>query len=142
MIALVLLAGCGGAGDGGGGGIRTSEVTVTLDRGSNIGGVSVTIDYDETKVSLDEANAEVVQATGNATGSTIIPNDSGSAVTIGLINANETGFNAGEIMKLRFTIIGSPDPDGNAYQITALDVADINGISISPVDAELSVTNH
>lgn len=113
----------------------TTTVTVTLTgvaAGTTMGGLDLTIDYDEAKVSFNS-----VQAGALTTGATVIPNDNGDTVRIGLIQA--TGFDggaSGSVMVLTFDVIQPNIPTASDLPVSAFSATDLMG-----ADAGLDTSN-
>jgi hypothetical protein len=118
---------------------RISEVSITLDKGSGIGGVSLTVGYDKNQVSYHESIPDRLLLMGSAKGATILANDTGSEIKIGLLH--ETGLHAGKIARVAFKIEGLAVPDQKAYQVTSLEAVDLMGNPIPGVSSSLTVMN-
>jgi hypothetical protein len=116
----------------------TSTVTITLTgtTRTDIGGVLLSIDYDETLVSFSGASPLGIWSLDTANGVKI----DGNQVTIGIIAPQ--GSPAGDFLELNFDNNGTGIPSGGTYPITSLKVTDINGQDItSQVGTSVSVTN-
>jgi len=113
----------------------TTTLTVNLTgvaAGTTLGGLDLTIDYDETKVSFN-----TVVAGDLTTGATVIPNDDGDTVRTGLIQA--TGFDggaSGSIMVFTFDVIQPNIPAAGDFSTSAFSATDLMG-----ADAGLDSSN-
>ena len=113
----------------------TTTLTVSLTgvaAGTTLGALDLTIDYDETKVSFN-----TVVAGDLTTGATVIPNDNGDTVRIGLIQA--TGFDggtSGSIMVFTFDVIQPNIPAAGDLSTSAFSATDLMG-----ADAGLDTSN-
>ena len=108
---------------------NSATVTVILTgvaSGTVIGSLDQTIDYDETKVTFNSVVA------GNLpSGATIVPNDNGDTVRVGLIHAN--GFDGGangSILILTFTVIQPNIPSSEDFTVAEFLATDLWGIDL------------
>jgi len=120
----------------------SSTVTVSLTgvaAGTTLGGLDLTIDYDETKVTFNNV------AVGSLTsGATIIPNDNGDTVRAGLILA--TGFDggaSGSIMVFTFDVIQPNIPAAGDLPATSFSATDLMGADagLDTADINLAIAN-
>jgi len=120
----------------------TTTVTASLTgvaAGTTLGGLDLTIDYDETKVSFNTVGAGAL-----TTGATVIPNDNGDTVRIGLIQA--TGFDggaSGSIMVITFDVIQPNIPTASDLPVSAFSATDLMGADagLDASNVSLSVVN-
>jgi len=115
----------------------TTTVTVSLTGvagGTTLGGLDLTIDYDETKVAFVD-----VAAGSLISGSDVfaMPNDNGNTVNAMLMKAS--GFDcgaSGSVMVLTFDVIQPNIPAAGDFPATAFSATDLNG-----ADAGLDASN-
>ena len=105
-----------------------SRVIVNLIGGkiNGIGGVDLTIDYDEIMVTPLS-----VTALGVAIGAKLEINPANGMLKIVIINQNEGGLNPGDFLQLDFNNIGGGIPTSATYPVSSIEVTDINGSNIT-----------
>jgi hypothetical protein len=117
---------------------NTTTVTVSLTgvaAGTTLGGLDLTIDYDEAKVSFNSAVAGAL-----TTGATVIPNDNGDTVRIGLIQAN--GFDggaSGSIIVLTFDVIQPNIPTASDLPVSEFSATDLMGADVGLEASNISL---
>ncbi|MEA3358047.1 MAG: invasin domain 3-containing protein [Thermodesulfobacteriota bacterium] len=115
----------------------TTTVTVSLTgvaAGTTLMALDVVIDYDETKVTFNNA---VSGSLTEGAGSLLLPNDHGDYVNVG--GGNAYGFDggaSGSIMVLTFDVIQPNIPTAGDFPVTAFLATDLNG-----ADAGLDSSN-
>ncbi|MEW6683696.1 MAG: DUF1565 domain-containing protein [Nitrospirota bacterium] len=123
----------------------TSTVTIALTgpSGTRIGGVDLSMDYDESLVAFSTA-----VASGAASGVEPVVNDDPSLtnrlVVVGLVAPNGFTIDGSptEILTLTFQNVANGLPSEATYQpVTLIEVSDLSGAPITGVSASLTITN-
>jgi len=104
--------------------------------GTTLGGLDITIDYDEAKVSFSSVAAGTLTP-----GATIIPNDNGDTVRVGLIKADGfDGAASGSVVVLTFDVIEPNIPTIEDFTATVLSASDLTGFDAGLDSSNINIT--
>ena len=120
----------------------TTTVTIGLTGvapGTAMGGLDLTIDYDESKVTFNSGTAGALTS-----GAMVIPNDNGDTARTGLIHPNGfDGGSNGSIMVFTFDVTQPNIPTAGDFRVTNFSATDLSGayLGINTNNITINVVN-